>query len=86
MVSRTGKISQTAGRVPGELVHVGKKRTEKLRISVIDYDQAQFQEKEVEAIEECFTFKETATVTWINIDRINCLVGSIFSAVGTYAY
>jgi magnesium transporter len=39
-----------------------------VRITVIDYDATHFQEKNVERISECFPFRDTNTVTWINID------------------
>jgi magnesium transporter len=65
------KRSKKIGLPPGTLVHVGEKKTEKLRITVIDYDEKEFQEKEVENIEQCFPFKDTPTVTWINIDGIH---------------
>ena len=65
------RVSKTAGLPPGTLVHVGEKRTEKVRVTLIDYDEAQFQECEVKTVEECFPFKETPTVTWINVDGIH---------------
>ena len=67
MAKRTKKNSGTAGLPPGALVYVGKERTEKVKITVIDYDEHDFQEREIERVEDCFQFKETATVTWINI-------------------
>jgi len=68
---RIKKASKKAGLPPGTLVHVGEKRTEKTKITIIDYDEAQFQEKEAKTIEECFPFKDKSTVTWINIDGIH---------------
>jgi magnesium transporter len=65
------KISKKAGLSPGTLVHVGKKKVEKARIGIIDYDESQFEEKEAKKIEECFPFKEKSTVTWINIDGLH---------------
>ena len=65
------KRSNKVGLPPGTLVHVGEKRTEKVRITIIDYDEKEFQEKEAEAVEECFPFKDEPTVTWINIDGIH---------------
>jgi magnesium transporter len=44
---------------------------EKAHISLIDYDTANFQEREIAEIEQCFPLKETAAVTWINIDGID---------------
>ncbi len=63
-------ISKTAGLVPGALIHVGDKKGQKVKISVIDYNETNFQEKAVKETEECFSFKDTLTVTWINVDGI----------------
>ena len=64
------KTPRKVGLPPGTLVQVEEKKAEKVRISLIDYDEAQFQEKEAATIEECFPFKDKPTVTWINIDGI----------------
>ncbi len=65
------KRSKKSGLPPGTLIHIGEKKTEKVRITLIDYDEEHFQEKEVKTIEECFPFKDKPTVTWINIDGIH---------------
>jgi len=65
------RASNKVGLPPGTLVHIGEKRTEKVKITIIDYDETHFQEKEVETIEECFPFKDKPTVTWINIDGLH---------------
>ena len=39
MVKFMRKISKTVGHAPGELVHVGEKKTDKVTIAVIDYDE-----------------------------------------------
>ncbi|MFH1798475.1 MAG: magnesium/cobalt transporter CorA [Candidatus Omnitrophota bacterium] len=61
------KISKTAGYAPGELVHVGEKNLENIRIEIIDYDENNVHENPAAKIEEVFSLKETPTVTWINI-------------------
>ncbi|TFG57761.1 MAG: magnesium/cobalt transporter CorA [Candidatus Aminicenantes bacterium] len=71
MTSEEARRSEKAGLSPGTLMHVGEKKTEKTRITVIDYDAARFIEKEVAAVEDCFPFKDTATVTWINVDGVH---------------
>lgn len=63
--------SKKAGLPPGTPVYVGERKDEEVRISVLDYDEMQYQEKEVKDVEECFPFKDTSTVTWINIDGIH---------------
>jgi len=44
------KISKTAGLMPGALVYVGENKTDKVRITIIDYNEATFQEKEAKSI------------------------------------
>ena len=66
------KVSKTAGLAPGALIYVGEKHAQQVvKITVIDYDESSFKEKEIKTIEDCFCFKDTPTVTWINIDGIN---------------
>jgi len=65
------KRSKERGLPPGALVHIGEKKTEKVRITVIDYNVSKFEEKEVGKVEECFAFKRKPTVTWINVDGLH---------------
>ena len=65
------KRSRKAGLSPGTLIHIGEKKAEKLKITVMDYDEAHFQEKEINTVEECFAFKSAPGVTWINIDGLH---------------
>ncbi|MEM3586000.1 MAG: magnesium/cobalt transporter CorA [Candidatus Jordarchaeaceae archaeon] len=65
------RSSKKVGLPPGTLVHVGKKPVGKVRITIIDYDEQHVIEKEVKTIDECFPFKNTPTVTWINIDGVH---------------
>jgi len=68
---QTKKHSKAAGLPPGTLIYIGDKKLEKPRITVIDYDEQSFQEKQLPKIEDCFEFKAKPTVTWINIDGIH---------------
>jgi len=65
------RVSKKIGLAPGSLVHVGEERTEKPKITIIDYDRNNYQEKVVENVEECFPFKDSPTVSWINVDGIH---------------
>lgn len=65
------RISKTIGLPPGSLVHIGEIRNPKVKITVIDYTEQSFKEQEVATVEECFSFKEKPSVTWINIDGIH---------------
>jgi magnesium transporter len=65
------KSAEKAGRPPGTLIHVGERKTDRARVTVIDYDELSVNEHELDDIEECFPFKDTATVTWINVDGVH---------------
>ncbi|UCD05926.1 MAG: magnesium/cobalt transporter CorA [candidate division WOR-3 bacterium] len=60
-----------AGLPPGTLVHVGDRKTEAVKITVIDYDESNFEQKDITKIEECYPFKDKPTVSWINVDGIH---------------
>ncbi len=59
------------GLPPGTLVYTGQKKMDSVKITVLDYDEQKFREKQVTKIEDCFEFKATPTVTWINIDGLH---------------
>ena len=63
--------TKKSGLPPGTLVHIGEKREQAVLITYMDYDENSFQEKQGATVEECFAFKDTQTVTWINIDGID---------------
>ncbi|MBU1043928.1 MAG: magnesium/cobalt transporter CorA [Candidatus Omnitrophica bacterium] len=65
------KISKTAGLSPGALVYVGDAKENNVKITVIDYDPNNLVEKEVKEVQDCFPFKNTSTMTWINIDGLH---------------
>ena len=67
----TKKRSKKAGLPPGSLVHIGERKTDEVKITIMDYNEAHFQEKQVKTIEECFAFKNKPTITWINIEGIH---------------
>ncbi|MHB8881886.1 MAG: magnesium/cobalt transporter CorA [Thermodesulfovibrionales bacterium] len=71
MNKQTPKRSKKSGLPPGSLVHIGEKKSDTIRITVIDYDEQGFREKELATLEECFLFKKSPSVTWINIDGLH---------------
>ncbi|MBN1636213.1 MAG: magnesium/cobalt transporter CorA [Deltaproteobacteria bacterium] len=71
MVKLMKNVSQKAGFAPGSIIHVGEQKVEEVKISIIDYDVDKFEEKTIENVEECFPFKDTPSITWINISGIH---------------
>lgn len=76
------RASEKSGLPPGTIVHVGDKKMETVRITVIDYDKDHFQIKGVSDIEELFPLRDSPTVTWINIDGIHDV--TITESLGTH--
>jgi magnesium transporter len=65
------QISRKIGHAPGSLTFIGEKHAEEVKITVMDYDADNLHETEVAAVEDCFRFRDTSTVTWINICGIH---------------
>lgn len=85
-IRKNHKISKKSGTIPGSLIHIGEQKAEKQKISIIDYDKDNFEEKEIENIEDCFPFKEKQSVTWINIDGLHNVesIGKLGSNFGIH--
>ncbi|NOZ03041.1 MAG: magnesium/cobalt transporter CorA [FCB group bacterium] len=56
---------------PGTLIHTGDKKVEKVTISIIDYDQDHVREEHASSVEKCCVFKETSSITWINVNGLH---------------
>jgi len=68
LIKKSGKIR---GLPPGSIVHIGEKKTEEVKISIMDYSIGKFEEKEVKKVEDCFSFKRKPSITWINVDGLH---------------
>ncbi|MBN2808988.1 MAG: magnesium/cobalt transporter CorA [Deltaproteobacteria bacterium] len=55
------------GQAPGELVFIGEQKVHQATIRIIDYTRDNLTELELHDINDGIPFKETETVTWINI-------------------
>jgi len=61
------KRSHKAGSSPGTLIHIGDKSKDEARISLMDYDEKQIQERVLASIEEVLPLRNLPTNTWINV-------------------
>ena len=59
------------GLAPVSLVFIGNQKMENIRIRVIDFDDAKLEEQELKDIQQSAKYKETNTVTWINLDGLH---------------
>lgn len=71
MRKMVGDSSSTAGLPPGSLVHVGERKSPQPEITIADYDAQHYTERVAESIDECRPFRDTPTVTWINVAGIH---------------
>jgi len=65
------KRSSKTGLPPGSLVYVGDKIPKGTRIRVIDYDEDNYEQKEVQDIKDILKYRKTNTKTWINFDGVH---------------
>lgn len=64
--------SDKAGLSPGTPIHVGEVKTERVRISITDYNPDHYESVVVDDIRACQVFSARAdTVTWVNIDGLH---------------
>ena len=61
------RASQKINQPPGTAVYVGKGEPDPTVVSVIDYDAERHEARALERAEDAFPFKETPTVTWLDI-------------------
>jgi len=65
------KKEASIGQVPGDLVFIGKQKVDQTTIRVIDYTKENLTELELQNISDGVAFKETDTVSWININGLH---------------
>ncbi len=65
------KVQKRAALPPGTVEYVGERKAERVKITVFDYQDTFFEEKEVQSVEECFPYRDAPRVSWINIDGLH---------------
>jgi magnesium transporter len=71
---KSGDITTTADTIglrPGALVHVGEKKVEKVKFSIIEYAQNDYHELREATLDDCLKTKVTEKVSWINVSGIH---------------
>jgi magnesium transporter len=71
MLPSVRERSKKSGLPPGTMIHIGEKKTEGIRMTLIKYDESSFLEQEVKKVRECLPYLEKPGVSWINIDGIH---------------
>jgi len=68
--TKVGKRFHRPGTAPGTL-NAPEKRVEQVRITVMDYGPDRLEEKTITRVEQLFPYRDSPTVTWINIDGLH---------------
>ena len=76
------RISKKAGLAPGSLIHIGEKKEEQVRITLIDYDADHCEQKTITQVKKAASLKDTSSVTWINIDGLHDV--KVIEDIGTH--
>jgi magnesium transporter len=66
-----GKRYHKPGTAPGTLRAPDNPGAGPVKVTVIDYGPDKYEEKQVSDIEECFPYRDTSSVTWINVDGLH---------------
>jgi magnesium transporter len=70
MAEKVKKRSLKAGLPPGSLVHIGTRKVGDSAIHILDYDESGVREKNRAALDECSAFRDSESVTWIDIEGL----------------
>lgn len=68
---RTTHYKKQLGQAPGTLIYTGEKEKTKLFIESFDYTPDQVIEKELATVEDVFKYKQTDSISWINLNGLN---------------
>jgi len=65
------KRSRKAGLPPGTPVHLGERKSETTRLTLLHYDEQHAVEQEVKTARECLALRDTPGVSWINVTGLH---------------
>jgi magnesium transporter len=74
--------SKKMGLPPGSLIHLGERKTEEVELTVLQYDETRFEEKDISAIEDLKRLPDQGGVTWIHVKGLH--QPEIVETIGRY--
>ncbi len=78
-----GKGKSKVGLAPGTLIHIGKKKVNKVTIKIVEYNSEKIIENELNSIDECLAFKDQpGTNLGINVNGLDQI--EIIAKLGSY--
>lgn len=79
---RSKSSASYTGLPPGTPIHVGKKKVDTAKITVISYDKDHVDTTIAPSVEACFPYRETPTMSWINVDGLHDI--ALIQQLGEY--
>jgi magnesium transporter len=79
--TKVGKRYHAPGTAPGTL-RPAEQRIENVRVAVMDYGPDRLEEKTITRAEELFPYRDSPTVTWINVEGLHDV--SLLEAIGRH--
>ncbi len=67
------RVSKKAGVPPGTLQYVGEERDHQAKVTLLEYDEQHFTERETQMVAPDLELAPEPTVTWINVDGLQPL-------------
>lgn len=71
MTQKRAKRSKKAGLPPGTLIHLGDRKSENAKISLIEYNQAEYAEATHDEIVSSIEARDPKKTSWLNIDGLH---------------
>ena len=71
MVRLIRRSAEKIGLAPGTAIYLGEPSDEPSRITLLDYDEERMTERVLEAAAETFPYRDSASVSWINLDGLH---------------
>ena len=63
--------AEKKGLPPGSAVYVGEKKIDRIKISIIDYNQETYDRRYCENAEQCARYIDKKQTVWINVDGLH---------------
>jgi len=63
--------SVKSGLPPGTLIHIGERRAREIRVTVTDFGEKLFEEKEITDLKESFIPSDPSITSWIDVDGLH---------------
>ncbi|MBD3237590.1 MAG: magnesium/cobalt transporter CorA [Candidatus Eisenbacteria bacterium] len=65
------RMRHKVGLAPGTVEFLGEQKVAEVHMSVLDYGQSEFEEREISEVEGCFPYREPPRTSWLNIDGLH---------------